>query len=151
MSVPRYRGIENPFGHIFQWTDGILVEVNPDSGNKLSRCFVTNDPSKFSSSSFSSYTFMGNLARTEGFIKEIVFDSGCIMPLLTGGGNVIYHCDYFYSSLPTGTTAELRGVLFGGYSISGASAGLVSSNTYRSPSNASANIGSRLCFHPKIA
>lgn len=151
VSVPRYRGIENPFGHIFQWTDGILVEVNPNSGNKLSRCFVTNDPSKFSSSNFSSYTFMGNLARTEGFIKEMVFDSGCIMPLLTGGGNTIYHCDYFYSSLPTGTTAELRNVRFGGTSNNGANAGLVCSYTNEGPSSANARSGSRLCFHPKIA
>lgn len=151
VSVPRYRGIENPFGHIFQWTDGILVEVNPDSGNKLSRCFVTHDPSKFSSSSFSSYTFMGNLARSEGYIKEVIFDGGCIMPLLTGGGNTSYHCDYYYCSLPTGATAELRGVRFGGSSNASAYNGLVFSNVNIAPSAASANIGSRLCFHPKIA
>lgn len=151
VSVPRYRGIENPFGHIFQLTDGILLEVNPDSGNKLSRCFVTNNPSKFSSSSFSSYTFMGNIARKSGYIKEMVFDSGCIMPLLTEGGSTNYHCDYYYCSLPTGTTAELRSVRFGGYSYDNELAGLAFAASVDSPSTTITSIGSRLCYHPTIA
>ncbi len=29
VKVCRYRGIENPFGHIWQWTDGINVRINP--------------------------------------------------------------------------------------------------------------------------
>ena len=28
-NVPRYRGVENPFGHIWKWTDGINVRISP--------------------------------------------------------------------------------------------------------------------------
>ena len=27
-NVPSYRGIENPFGHIWKWTDGVLAKGN---------------------------------------------------------------------------------------------------------------------------
>lgn len=149
VSVPRYRGVENPFGHINKWTDGVNIEMNPDSGNKLSRCFICNNPAKFSSTGYDGYTYMGNIARTSGYVKEVLFDSGTILPLSVGGGSTSYHCDNFYTDLPSVVT--LRGVLFGGHANSGASAGLVYAYTYYVPSYTGASIGSRLCFIPNTA
>ena len=144
VSVARYRGVENPFGHTNAWTDGINIEANPDTGNKLSRCFVCENPAKFSSTGYDGYTYVGNLPRTGGYIKEMIFDGGCTMPLAVGGGSTSYHCDYFSTDIPAAVT--LRGVLFGGNANYGSFAGLASANTYNVPSYSGATLGSRLCF-----
>lgn len=149
VSVARYRGIENPFGHTNTWTDGVNIEMNPETGNKLSKLFVCDSPAKFSSTGYDGYTYMGNLPRTSGYIKEVLLDGGCILPTAVGGGSTSYHCDYFSTDIPAAVT--LRGVLFGGSAPSGAAAGLVCSNTNYAPSYTGASLGSRLCFIPNTA
>ena len=151
--VPRYRGIENPFGNIWQWTDGINVRINPtadNGGNNLSEVFVCSDPAKFSDSGYDGYSHVGNEARTEGYVKRVIFgEYGEIMPAEVGGGSTTYHCDYHYTNIPTTTT--LRGVLFGGHAPHGAHAGFASAHSSNAPSNSPTNLGSRLCFIPELA
>lgn len=152
-SVPRYRGIENPFGHIWQWTDGINVRINPkteNGGNDLSEVFVCSAPAKFSDTGYDGYSHVGNEARAEGYVKQIIFgEYGEIMPAEIGGGSTIYHCDYHYTNIPT--TETLRGVLFGGNAYNGAAAGFASAHSYNAPSITYAHLGSRLCFIPALA
>ncbi len=149
VSVPRYRGIENPFGHIWQWTDGINVQIEPgDDG--LSKVFVCSDPSKFNDSNYDGYQHVGNEARTEAYVKSVIFgDGGEIMPDVVGGSSSTYFCDYHYTNIPTSVT--LRGVLFGGSARNGADAGFASAHSYNAPSYSITNVGSRLCFIPKNA
>lgn len=151
--VPRYRGIENPFGNIWQWTDGINVRINPtadNGGNDLSEVFVCSDPAKFSDSGYDGYSHVGNEARTEGYVKRVIFgEYGEIMPAEVGGGSTTYHCDYHYTNIPTATT--LRCVLFGGYAIRGATAGFAYAHSSNAPSYSNSNVGSRLCFIPELA
>lgn len=151
--VPRYRGIENPFGNIWQWTDGINVRINPtadNGGNDLSEVFVCSDPAKFSDSGYDGYSHVGNEARTEGYVKRVIFgEYGEIMPAEVGGGSTTYHCDYHYTNIPT--TTALRGVLFGGYANYGANAGFASAYSNTAPSTSYTNVGSRLCFIPELA
>ena len=71
------------------------------------------------------------------------------MPLEVGGGSTTYFCDYFYTNIPLSGEAE-RGVLFGGGANVGAAAGFVYAGAYNTPSDASAFLGSRLCFDPQI-
>lgn len=148
--VPRYRGIENPFGHIWQWTDGINVRISPttaNGGDNLSKVFVCKDPSKFKDNGYDGYSHVGNEARTEGYVKEIIGgEYGEIMPSVVGGGSTTYFCDYHYTNIPTAET--LRGVLFGGYASYGAYAGFASARSANAPSHADADFGSRLCFLP---
>lgn len=146
VQVSRYRGIENPFGHIWQWTDGINVQINPgDDG--LSKVFVTDNPEYFNDSNYNNMSHVGNEARTEGYVKEIIFgEGGEIMPSVVGGGSTTYFCDYHYTNIPTSTT--LRVVLFGGYAYLGAHAGFACAASGNAPSNAHACFGSRLCFIP---
>ena len=148
--VPRYRGVENPFGHIWQWTDGINIRISPteeNSGDGLSKVFVCTDPAKFSDSGYDGYSHVGNEARAEGYVKEVIFgEGGEIMPSVVGGGSSIYFCDYHYTNIPT--TEALRGVLFGGSAYNGSHAGFASAYSYNAPSHTSANFGSRLCFIP---
>lgn len=149
VSVPRYRGIENPFGHIWQWTDGINVQIEPgDDG--LSKVFVCSDPSKFNDSNYDGYQHVGNEARTEAYVKSVIFgEGGEIMPDVVGGSSSTYFCDYHYTNIPTSVT--LRGVLFGGYAYYGAYAGFAYAYSLHAPSNSSSYFGSRLCFIPKNA
>lgn len=146
VQVPRYRGIENPFGHIWQWTDGINVQINPGDGG-LSKVFVTDNPEYFNDSNYDNMSHVGNEARAEGYVKEIIFgEGGEIMPSVVGGGSTTYFCDYHYTNIPTSTT--LRGVLFGGRANYGANAGFASAASSVAPSHTSASVGSRLCFIP---
>ena len=149
--VPRYRGVENPFGHIWQWTDGILVQVHPDSGEGVSKVFVCSDPSKFSSEAVTNYTHVGNEERTGGYVKEIIFgEDGDIMPILAGGSDSTYFCDNHYQDHNV-SSITLRGVLFGGLANSGSNAGFASAYSRDAPSYSGTAVGSRLCFIPATA
>lgn len=151
--VPRYRGIENPFGHIWQWTDGINIRISPteaNGGDNLSKVFICNDPAKFTDSNYNGYSHVGNEARAEGYMKSIIFgEFGEIIPDAVGGGSTTYFCDYHYTSIPT--AEALRGVLFGGIANDGTNAGFAYAHSYNAPSNTTAYFGSRLCFIPANA
>lgn len=149
VKVPRYRGIENPFGHIWQWTDGINVRISPNSptGDGLSKVFVTDNPEYFNDSNYNNMQHVGNEARTESYVKEVIFgEGGEIMPSVVGAGSTTYFCDYHYTNIPT--SEQLRGVRFGGYASHGSAAGLVFAYSYNAPSYTNASVGSRLCFIP---
>ena len=148
--VNRYRGIEIPFGHIFHWTDGVLVEAGAESDTNLHKVFVAKDPSKFASSIGDGYAHVGNQARADGYGKEHIFgEGGEIIAAAVGGGSTTYLCDYNYQNIPASGKAT-RGVLFGGYAHDGAAAGFVSARSIPAPSSASAHLGSRLCFLPTL-
>ena len=149
VKVPRYRGIENPFGHIWQWTDGINVRISPNepTGDGLSKVFVTDNPEYFNDGNYNNMSHVGNEARAVGYVKSVIFgEGGEIMPDVVGGGSTTYFCDYHYTNIPT--SEALRGVLFGGSAYRGASAGFCYAYSDDSPSDTNANVGSRLCFIP---
>lgn len=152
-NVPRYRGVENPFGHIWKWTDGINVRISPteaNGGDNLSKVFVCEDPSKLNDTNYNGYKHVGNEARSDGFVKEIIFgEEGEIMPSLVGGGSTQFFCDYHYTNILT--TETLRGVLFGGSAHNGAFGGLAYAASTNAPSNSLTSFGSRLCFIPATA
>lgn len=152
-NVPRYRGVENPFGHLWKWTDGINIRISPteaNGGDDLSKIFVCEDTSKLNDTNYNGYKHVGNEARSEGYVKEIVFgEEGEIMPSVVGGGSTTYFCDYHYTNIPT--SEALRGVLFSGAANDGADAGLASAYSTAAPSHTHALIGSRLCFIPATA
>lgn len=148
--VNRYRGIEIPFGHIYHWTDGVLVEAGAESDTNLHKVFVAKDPSKFASSIGDGYAHVGNQARADGYGKEHIFgEGGEIIAAAVGGGSTTYLCDYNYQNIPA-SGKSTRGVLFGGCAYYGAGAGFVYANSDCAPSPADAHLGSRLCFLPTL-
>ena len=151
VSVPRYRGIENPFGHIWKWTDGIHIEISAteeNGGNGLSMVYTCDDPSKFNDSNDTGYRHVGNAARAQGYIQKIIGgEYGEIIPSSIGGGSTTYVGDNFYTSIPSSGTS-LRVVLFGGGADHGSCAGLACAASNDVPSSANATFGSRLCFLP---
>ena len=148
-AVPRYRGVENPFGHIWKWTDGCKCIIQSKASGGLSKFYVCDNPANFTSSGTTNYDYRGNLPRSEGYVKALILgEDGEIMPLEVGGGSTTYFCDYFYTNIPSSGEAE-RGVLFGGTAIVGATAGFVCADTTYTPTAAPAHLGSRLCFIPQ--
>lgn len=149
-AVPSYRGVENPFGHIWKWTDGCKCLIQSEASGGLSEFYVCDEPANFTSSGTANYQLRGVLPRKEGYVKALVLgEDGEIMPLEIGAGSTTYFCDYFYTSIPTSGVSE-RGVLFGGLALNGAYAGFVYASTYNAATLTSAYIGSRLCFFPQI-
>ena len=143
----RYRGIENPFGHIWKYTDGANIQVTTgDSG--LSILFTTDDPSNFSDTSYTGYDKKGNICRTNGYAKKMLLgEDGDIVPTEVGGSSSTYWCDYYY----TYTSANrMQVVLVGGRAGHGSDAGLADVDTYDAPSAAYRKLGSRLCFFPEF-
>lgn len=142
----RYRGIENPFGHIWKYTDGANIQVTTgDAG--LSILWTTDDPSNFSDTSYTGYDKKGNICRTNGYAKKMLLgEDGDIVATEVGGSSSTYWCDYYY----TNTSANrMQVVLVGGYADNGSDAGLARVNAANAPSAASRHIGSRLCFFPE--
>lgn len=142
----RYRGIENPFGHIWKYTDGANIQVTTgDAG--LSILWTTDDPSNFSDTSYTGYNKKGNICRTNGYAKKMLLgEDGDIVATEIGGSSSTYWCDYYY----TNTSANrMQVVLVGGSADHGSDAGLAYVNTLNAPSDAYRYVGSRLCFFPE--
>lgn len=142
----RYRGIENPFGHIWKYADGANVQVTTgDSG--LSILWTTDDPSNFSDTSYTGYDKKGNICRTNGYAKKMLLgEDGDIVATEVGGSSSTYWCDYYY----TYTSANrMQTVLVGGGMDKGSEAGLASMSVTDTVSTAYRHLGSRLCFFPK--
>lgn len=150
-AVPRYRGIENPFGHLFKWTDGIKIIIQSEAAGGLSKMYICDDPSKFTNSGVGNYEYRGDISREDGYVKQLVLgEDGDIMPLVVGAGSTTFFCDYFYTDIPASGESE-RGVLFGGSADNvAANAGFVCADTPYAPTGAAAPVGSRLCFDPQI-
>ena len=151
VQVPRYRGVENPFGHTSTWTDGVNVRISPTEekgGDNLSKVFVTDDPSLFNDSNCEGYRYIGNEGRISGFVKSVLFgEGGEIMAETVGGGSTTYFCDYHYTDILT--IEQLNGVLCSGDVKDGGSAGLVYSSSVFNPAQGSSRTSSRLCFIPE--
>ena len=145
LMVNRYRGIENPFGHIWKYTDGANIQVTTGD-NGLSILWTTADPSNFSDSSYVGYDKKGNICRVNGYAKNTLLgEDGDIIATEIGGSSSTYWCDYYYTNT---STNSLRLVAVGGGS-DGADAGFIGVNTSETPSGAYKHFGSRLCFFSK--
>ena len=143
----RYRGIENPFGHIWKYTDGANIQVTTgDAG--LSILWTTDDPSNFSDTSYTVYDKKGNICRTDGYAKKMLLgEDGDIVATEVGGSSSTYWCDYYY----TYTSANrMQTVLVGGSADIGQNSGLAYINTHDASSAAAKYFGSRLCFFPEF-
>lgn len=143
----RYRGIENPFGHIWKYTDGANIQVTTgDAG--LSILWTTDDPSNFSDTSYTGYDKKGNICRTNGYAKKMLLgEDGDIVPTEVGGSSSTYWCDYYYTYA---SANRMQVVLVGGSAVHGPHAGFTYVSTSDALSDVSCNVGSRLCFFPEF-
>lgn len=143
----RYRGIENPFGHIWKYTDGANIQVTTgDAG--LSILWTTDEPSNFSDTSYTGYDKKGNICRTNGYAKKMQLgEDGDIVATEVGGSSSTYWCCYYFTNT---LDNRMQVVLVGGYADHGSRAGLACVVTADAPSTALRYFGTRLCFFPEF-
>jgi hypothetical protein len=89
-----YRGIENFWGNIWTWVDGLNIQAN-------NKPWVADH--SFASDTFTSpYTYLnGTLASTSGYAKDILFNSSIdcgFLPTVLGGSVNSYLCDYYWQN-----------------------------------------------------
>ena len=148
-AVNSYRGIQSPFGDVWDWADGILINVQAADAGGLSTCYVTDDPAKFSSSDFSQYRLVGNTPRADNWIKSIFFnEQGDIICKTQPGSSTSYYCDSYWGANLPSSGASLRGVAFGGSAHFGAYCGFLCSRSSHVPALVYPYLGSRLCVLP---
>lgn len=141
----RYRGIENPFGHVWKYTDGANIQVTTgDAG--LSILWTTDDPSNFSDTSYTGYDKKGNICRTSSYAKKMLLgENGDIIPTEVDGSSSTYWCDYYRTTI----TIDGIFVVLAGSSANGALGNGLASIYGSYTSNSARDIGTRLCFFPK--
>ncbi len=134
----QYRHIENPFGNVSTWADGI----NMNNEN----VYVCTDPSKYADDTSDNYTFIGTRATSDGYVKKISVPSGennwCMFPTEVGASSTTYLCDY--STYDTGW----RVLRVGGGLTSGAGAGFWCFDGNNTSASLYSNVGLRLLWGP---
>ena len=113
-----YRGIENIFGNVFNWIDGLNIQEY--------QAYICRNPEEYTSDKFDgSYIKLGymNCQERDMYIKKLGFDEknpDIALPIEIGGGagSSSGMCDFYYSS--EGNRVARVGGSFG----SGANAGL---------------------------
>lgn len=140
VSVPSYRGVENPFGHIWHWCDGFLAMGN----GTRQEYFICHDRKKFASAKNDGYESVGMSPGNEGHVKTMLrTELGDILAASNGANSGNYFADYHYEAFANGT---VYGLLLGGNAHAGALAGFVCGFSNYGPSDAVAAVGSRLCY-----
>ena len=156
-NVPRYRGIENPFGHVWKNVIDVVVAGTDNS------VYICKDYTKFG-------TFEGgNNPTAEQLIaagyelqdfKESTITSQCVKKLVNnnqadlfptvvgnGASATTYYCDYHW----TNATATPRTLLIGGGSDAGSSAGLFALYSHAGLDYSYATVGTRITFYGEPA
>ena len=139
--VPSYRGIENPFGHVWSWCDGILV----NSANGRNAVYVCNNPQSFADTLNEDYKLIGYAPTATNYYKEQIPGQPIAQEGSATASATTGMCDQFYAP---SANAGIRALLFGGSAPNGTFAGLSYAYANVAPSNANAYVGSRLCFLP---
>ena len=138
----RYRGIENPFGHVWKHTDDVISVYN-GTNKYYSKCY---NPKYFANTKNSNYINLCGSGVITGYKTSVVSTPTCdfFAAACTNGSESTYWCDYNWDNTDTSEHC----LLIGGDSGSGGGAGLFYLASGNGVSNSSANIGSRLTYLP---
>lgn len=132
----QYRGIENPWGNVSEFIDGINILTQV--------AFICTEPESYADDTNDNYKSCGFTTPDSGFIKELGFSSvfpWALLPDISGGGSsTTYIPDFVYSSLGE------RVLNVGGHITSEQEAGLFFFHAGVSSLGKSDKIGSRLQF-----
>ena len=138
----RYRGIENPFGHIWKHTDDIISIYN----GGWRTYYKSIKPDQFATNKNNSYKPLTSAAVVSGHKTEIRATPTCdfFTEACTNGSETTYWCDYNWDN----TDASEHCLLIGGRSDDGGLAGLFALSSDLGVGNSLAIIGSRLTYLP---
>ena len=141
----RYRGIENPFGHVWKHTDDVISVYISGYGARF--WYKCDSPDHFGDTiSNSYYKNIAANAVVTGYKTKIVTMSTCDFFALScnNGSETTYWCDYNWDN----TDGSLHCLLIGGNSDDGGAAGLFYLYSSNGVGSSNANIGSRLTYLP---
>jgi hypothetical protein len=134
----QYRNIENPYGNIWEWIDG----VNFSDGT----VYVCTTPANYADDTTAGYTNAGTKVQSNGFIKAIGLSGTApwaFFPTEVGGSETIYIPDYAYYY------SGWRVLMVGGvYGNSTGYVGLFYFGASNASSSSGSSVGARLLFHP---
>lgn len=138
----RYRGIENPFGHIWKHTDDIISIY----GGGWRTYYKSIKPDQFATNKNNSYKPLTSAAVVTGYKTEIRATPTCdfFAEACTNGSETTYWCDYNWDN----TDASEHCLLIGGRSGRDVTAGLFALYSSIEVSASHAHIGSRLTYLP---
>ena len=157
VNVPRYRGIENPFGHVWKNVIDVVVAGTDNS------VYICKDYTKFGTfeggtnptaeqliaagyelQDFKESTITGQ------YVKKLVNNNQAdLFPTVVGNGAsaTTYYCDYHWTS----ATAAPRTLLIGGRSGYGSGAGLFDLHSRHGLDASGADVGTRITFYGEPA
>lgn len=143
----RYRGIENPFGHVWKHTDDVISVYISGYGARF--WYKCDSPDHFGDSISNDNPYYKNIAANAvvtGYKTKIVTTSACDFFALScnNGSETTYWCDYNWDN----TDGSLHCLLIGGRSGAGGQAGLFDLHSGSGVSNSGADVGSRLIYLP---
>ena len=138
----RYRGIENPFGHVWKHTDDVISIY----GGGYRTWYKSIKPEQFANNKNTSYKPLTTATVVTGYKTEIRATPTCdfFAAACANGSETTYWCDYNWDNTDTSEHC----LLIGGCSDTGGEAGLFSLYSYDGVGHSSASVGSRLTYLP---
>lgn len=139
----RYRGIENPFGHIWKHTDDIISKYE----TPYRTWYKSVKPDQFATNKNNSYKPLCSVDNVNsGYKTEIKATPACdfFSMSVSGGSETTYWCDYNWDNTDTSEHC----LLIGGHSDYGGGAGLFCLGSISGVGHYYADIGSRLTYLP---
>lgn len=139
----RYRGIENPFGHVWKHTDDVISVYS--NGYRI--WYKSVKPDQFTTNKNASYkSLCASTMVSNGYKTEIKATPTCdfFAVSVSGGSETTYWCDYNWDN----TDASEHCLLIGGRSGGGGSAGLFTLHSNAGVGLSVADVGSRLTYLP---
>lgn len=157
VNVPRYRGIENPFGHVWKNVIDVVVAGTDNS------VYICKDYTKFGTFEGGTNPTAEQLIAagyelqdfkestiTSQYVKKLVNNNQAdLFPAIVGNGAsaTTYYCDYHW----TNAVVTPRTLLIGGGSGSGSYAGLFYLLSNNGLGASSADVGTRITFYGEPA
>lgn len=143
----RYRGIENPFGHVWKHTDDVISVYISGYGARF--WYKCDSPDHFGDSISNDNPYYKNIAANAvvtGYKTKIATTSTCdfFASSCNNGSKTTYWCDYNWDN----TDGSLHCLLIGGRSDDSGGAGLFRLNSNAGVGNSAAHFGSRLTYLP---
>lgn len=143
----RYRGIENPFGHVWKHTDDVISVYISGYGARF--WYKCDSPDHFGDSISNDNPYYKNIAANAvvtGYKTKIATTSTCdfFASSCNNGSETTYWCDYNWDN----TDGSLHCLLIGGGSDNGGRAGLFDVHSSNGVGSSYASIGSRLTYLP---
>ena len=138
----RYRGIENPFGHVWKHTDDVISIY----GGGYRTWYKSIKPEQFANNKNTSYKPLTTATVVTGYKTEIRATPTCdfFAAACTNGSESTYWCDYNWDNTDTSEHC----LLIGGASGDGGRAGRFALASDGGVGHSAANVGSRLTYLP---